>query len=510
MQDKQGTVVIVSNRLPLTIVRTGKKTELIPGSGGLVTALAPVLSDRGGIWIGWDGTTNGQSQEKLFQKESIRSGYRLIPVALSTRQVELYYEGFSNATLWPLFHDFLDRCQFQPDTWEMYCRVNEQFAQATVAQSSPHDLIWVQDYHLMLVGSYITRQRVTRKTAFFLHIPFPPWDLFMRLPWRKELIEGLLHYDLVGFQTERDRWNFIRCVRRLFPGVFVRGPQRSQLIEYSGRVTRVGAFPISIDFEEFNRGASSREVADEAWYIHERLPDRKLVLGIDRLDYTKGILNRLEAFALFLDKYPHLRGKINFIQVVVPSRTNVREYQEMKRTIDETVGRINGQFTYHDWVPIFYIYRSLSRRELIAYYRTSEIALITPLKDGMNLIAKEYCASSVDSDGVLILSEFAGAAQQLGKSSLLVNPFSVEDVVTQIYRAYYMEESERKGRMRRLRAEIRRNNIFRWMEQFLSAAGTPLPKPHTTSSTSSGDERAVEGFKKGSHLTASPAKVPGP
>jgi trehalose 6-phosphate synthase len=487
MDVKQNNIIIVSNRLPVKIARTGKKSELIPGSGGLVTALAPVLRDRGGVWIGWDGTTSGHHHKKLFQKESSRIGYRLIPVSLTSQQVELYYEGFSNTTLWPLFHDFLDRCQFQPETWEMYCKVNQKFAQVTLEQSSPQDLIWVQDYHLMLVGKYLVQQQFPGKTAFFLHIPFPPWDLFMRLPWRKELIEGLLHYDLVGFQTERDRWNFVRCVRTMFPSAIVNGPQRMQIIEHNGRVTRVGGFPISIDFEGFSQSSSTQEVAEEAWYIHERLPERKLVLGIDRLDYTKGILERLEAFSLLLEKYPDLRGKVNFIQVVVPSRTNVQEYQDMKRTIDETVGRINGRFTYHDWVPIFYIYRSLSRRELIAYYRTSEIALITPLKDGMNLIAKEYCASSVETDGVLILSEFAGAAQQLGKASLLVNPFNLEEVADRIHQAYYMEEEERKRRMRKLRAEVRRNNIFRWIEQYLSALGMPLPNPHTTSPNSSSD-----------------------
>ena len=486
MHSQQNNIIIVSNRLPVKIVRTGKKSELISGSGGLVTAFAPVLRDRGGTWIGWDGITSGHFHKKLFLKESSRIGYRLIPVSLTNQQVELYYEGFSNTTLWPLFHDFLDRCQFQPETWAMYCRVNQKFAQVTLEQSSAQDLIWVQDYHLLLVGKYLSQQQYRGKTAFFLHIPFPPWDLFMRLPWRTELIEGLLHYDLVGFQTERDRWNFIRCVRRLFPSAIVSGPQRMQVIEHNGRVTRVGAFPISIDYEGFNQDASTKEVADEAWYIHERLPERKLVLGIDRLDYTKGILERLEAFGLLLEKYPDLRGKINFIQVVVPSRNNVQEYQDMKRTIDETVGRINGQFTYQDWVPIFYIYRSLSRRELIAYYRTCEIALITPLKDGMNLIAKEYCASSVETDGVLILSEFAGAAQQLGKASLLVNPFNLEEVADRIHQAYYMEEEERRRRMTKLRAEVRRNNIFRWIEHYLSAVGMPLPSPHTTSPNSSG------------------------
>jgi len=491
MNEEKGNIVIVSNRLPVSITQTGKKSQLIPGSGGLVTALAPVLRDRGGIWIGWDGDKSGQSHKKLFMKESTRIGYSLRPISLASQEVEQFYEGFSNATLWPLFHDFLDRCQFQLETWDMYCSVNQKFARTVVENSSNDDLIWVHDYHLTLVGKYLADLGVKRKTAFFLHIPFPPWDIFMRLPWRKEIVAGLLNYDLVGFQTERDRWNFVRCVRRLFPSAIVSGPQRYQLIEHDEKISRVTAFPISIDFEGFNQLASSKEVADEAWYIHERLPERKLILGVDRLDYTKGILERLKAFEILLEKYSDLRDKINFIQVVVPSRVDVKEYQEMKCTIDETVGRINGRFTYHNWVPIHYIYRNLPRRELVAYYRTSEIALITPLKDGMNLIAKEYCASSVETDGILILSEFAGAAQQLGKSSLLVNPFDVEDVADKIYMAYHMHEGERKSRMRRLRAEVRRNNIFRWLEQFLSAVGTPLPNPHTITNPSSSSKKGV-------------------
>ena len=483
MKKERGNVVIVSNRLPVRVIQVGKKSKLTRGSGGLVTALAPVLRDRGGVWIGWDGNKGSQSHTELFKKESKNIGYSLRPLSLTTQEVEQYYEGFSNATLWPLFHDFLDRCQFQPENWDRYCRVNKKFATAVSENSDKDDLIWVHDYHLLLVGKYLAELEVKRKKAFFIHIPFPPWDLFMRLPWRKEIIDSLLHYDLVGFQTERDRWNFVRCVRRLFPEALVSGPQRYQLIEHNGRVSRVGAFPISIDFEWFNQLASSKEVADEAWYIHERLPERKLVLGIDRLDYTKGILERLMAFEILLEKYPDLREKITFLQVVVPSRIDVKEYQEMKRTIEETVGRINGKFTYHNWVPIHYIYRSLPRFELVAYYRTSEIALITPLKDGMNLIAKEYCASKVETNGVLILSEFAGASQQMGKSSLLVNPFNFEEVADRIYSAYQMPKEERMRRMRRLRADIRRNNIFRWVEHFLSAVGMPLPKPHSTAAT---------------------------
>jgi len=483
MKEEKGNIIIVSNRLPVKVTRSGKNLNLTQGSGGLVTALAPVLRDRGGTWVGWDGSKSAKSHAELFNKESKAIGYSLRPISLTNQEVEQYYEGFSNATLWPLFHDFLGRSQFNPENWNKYCVVNQKFAKAVAENSGKDDLVWIHDYHLLLMGRYLPKLGVKRRTAFFIHIPFPPWDLFMRLPWRKEIINGLLHYDLTGFQTEHDRWNFVRCVRRLFPSAIVSGPQRYQLIEHNGKVTRVGAFPISIDYEAFNQLASSKGVADEAWYVHERFPGRKLILGIDRLDYTKGILERLKAFEVLLKKFPALLEKINLIQVVVPSRTDVKEYQEMKNTIEETVGRINGRFTYHDWVPIHYIYRSLPRSELVAYYRTCEIALITPLKDGMNLIAKEYCASKVETNGVLILSEFAGAARQLGKSSLLVNPFNLEEVASQIYNAYHMQEEERMRRMRRLRAEVRRNNVFHWVEQFLSAVGMPLPKPHTTTAT---------------------------
>lgn len=503
MNSKEGNIIIVSNRLPVRIDRSGGKTKLIPGSGGLVTALAPVLRDKGGTWIGWDGDKSDRSHKNLFKRKSTEIGYSLRPLSLDPEEVNLYYEGFSNATLWPLFHDFLDRCEFNPETWEAYCKVNHQFAHAVAANSEEGDFIWFQDYHLLLAGKCLDRLSVKRKTAFFTHIPFPPWDLFMRLPWRKEIIDGLLHYDLVGFQTERDRWNFVRCVRRLLHGAIISGPQRFQVIEHNGRVTRVGAFPISIDFEGFNHLASSREVADEAWYIHEGLPDTKLVLGVDRLDYTKGIFERLKAFEILLKKYPDVHGKIKLIQLVVPSRTNVPEYQEMKHSIDEMVGRINGKFTRHNWAPIHYMFRSLPRPDLVSYYRTCEIALVTPLKDGMNLIAKEYCASNVDTNGVLILSEFAGAAQQLGKFSLLVNPFNLEQVADQLYRAFHMEMDERKNRMRRLRAIVRRNNIFRWLEQFLSAAGMPLPKAHAMSSppspSSPGGDRRKKASKRKSY-----------
>jgi trehalose 6-phosphate synthase/phosphatase len=471
MVSSKGKILIVSNRLPVRIAREGKKISIEPGSGGLVTALAPVLKDRGGTWVGWDGDPLGKAPKRLLEKYSDRVGYQLKPISLPPREVSEYYHGFSNETLWPLLHDLLGHCRFSRQNWSTYRQVNRKFAEAADAEVEPGDLIWVHDYQLLLVARYLEELGVKAKKAFFLHIPFPQRDLFMRLPWRTEIIHSLLSYDLLGFQTERDRRNFIQCVRNCFPASRVTGPPRDQAIDYGGRQTRLGAFPISIDYEAFNRLAASDEVAKKAWLIHETLPNRKLVLGVDRLDYTKGIPERLEAFEVLLEKYPQLRGKVTLVQIAVPSRTHVPEYQLMKENIDRTVGRINGQYTRDGWIPIHYIYRNLPRQELVSHYRTSEIALISPLKDGMNLVAKEYCASCVENLGVLILSEFAGAAVTLRRGALLVNPYNVEHVADQIYEAYQMNRSDQRRRMSQLRREIKRNDVFRWVESFLEAAG---------------------------------------
>ncbi len=480
MKSPDSRILIVSNRLPIRISREKGKVSVKPGSGGLVTALAPVLRDRGGIWIGWDGDPIGRAPKRLLDKHSNSSGYLLKPISLTAKEVAEHYQGFSNEALWPLFHDLLDHCHFSRQNWTTYRQVNRKFAKAVTSEAKPGDLIWVHDYHLLMVGRYLEETEVKAKKAFFLHIPFPPWDLFMRLPWRTEIIHSLLAYDLLGFQTERDRRNFIQCVRACFPAIRVKGDPRNQIIDHGGRPIRLGAFPISIDYEAFNHLAASDDVAERAWLIHERLPNRKLVLGVDRLDYTKGIPERLEAFQVLLQKYPQMRGKVTLVQIAVPSRTDVPEYQLMKENIDRTIGRINGQYTRAGWTPIHYIYRNLSRLELVSYYRTSEIALITPLKDGMNLVAKEYCASSVENLGVLILSEFAGAAITLRRGALLVNPYNVEHVADQIFEACQMPKAQQQSRMSQLRREIRRNNVFRWVDSFLRATGRSELRPGVT------------------------------
>jgi len=469
----QSRLIIVSNRLPVVLTRgKGGAWKASPGSGGLVTAMAPVLRDRGGSWIGWAGTAEEDKAdlENLLGQAASESGYTMSPVRLTRDEVKNFYLGFSNEALWPLFHDLFQHCIFDSAYWKAYLEVNRKFAQVIAEKSGEEDFIWVHDYHLMDVARILKSWNLKRRKGFFLHIPFPPLDVFLKLPWRSEILSALLEYDLLGFQTMRDRRNFISCVRGLIKHVKVRGKGHVITVHARDHEVRVGTFPISIDFNEFNQQAASEEVAKAAWYIHEKLPNIQIILGVDRLDYTKGIPLRLKAFRNALLRYPELQEKVVLIQVAVPSRSEISQYQELKSEIERLVGEINGQFTRSGWVPIHYICRNLEREELLAYYRTAEIALVTPMKDGMNLVAKEYCASKVDAKGVLILSEFAGAASQLNKDSLLVNPYDLDGVADAISRAYHMDKKEIKNRMRRMRQLIKRRDIYAWVNSFLSAA----------------------------------------
>jgi alpha,alpha-trehalose-phosphate synthase [UDP-forming] len=466
-------LLVASNRLPVALrhsARAGWSAE--PGSGGLVTALLPVLRNRGGMWFGWPGTT-GPARQLLPALVSAgrRIGCDLAPVMLSADDVAGYYHGFANEVVWPLFHDLPSLCTFDPHYWRRYLSVNRRFAKAVAGHATPSDFVWVHDYHLMHMGEAMRSQASRSRLGFFLHIPFPSPDIFMKLPWRVPLLRALLQYDLVGLQTQHDRRNFVACLELLGDEVRVesRGP-RSIARTARGRTT-VGAFPISIDFNAFLRAAASAEVAEKARELHRLLPRRRLVLGIDRLDYTKGIALRLRAFQELLERYPSMRGKVSLIQVVVPSRVEVPEYARMKIEIEQLVGRINGAFARPGgWVPVWYEYRSLSPIELLAYYRAADIALLTPLKDGMNLVSKEYCACSIEEDCVLVLSEFAGAAEQLGKGALLVNPHDVQAMAAALRTAYAMSPAERTARMRAMRRSIRREDVFDWVESFLEAA----------------------------------------
>lgn len=464
-------LVVVSNRLPIVLRREGDGFTVKPGAGGLVTALAPVLKNRGGLWVGWSGAKGDVDLQQLLKSYSKDAGYGLHPVHMTEEEVSGFYYGFANEIIWPLFHDFQSRCNFQPSYWNTYLDVNLKFSEAVGRQSRETDYIWVHDYHLMHVAFMLRNMGLDRRIGFFLHIPFPPPDIFLKLPWRSKIIMALLEYDLVGFHTLRDRRNFQECIQILVPEAKVSGRGKVVTVEWRGRSIRVGSFPISIDFNSFASLSASREVTERATAFKKALNNRKMILGVDRLDYTKGIPQRLEAIRQTLLNHPDLQEKISLVQVVVPSREEVPQYQELKTQIERLVGEINGQFTRPGWVPIHYLYRSLDRKELVAYYRAADMALVTPLRDGMNLVAKEYCASNTAENGVLFLSEFAGAATQLQKTgAVLVNPYDVEGVAKEIYRGYHMDKRDRHERMHKMRDSIRRNNIFWWVDSFLQAA----------------------------------------
>ena len=463
-------LIVVSNRLPIVISKENNQWGIQPGSGGLITALTPILKENKSLWVGWPGTGGKAPIRRLLDQFGSEQGYKLVGIPLSQQEIERYYWGFSNGTLWPLLHDLLGYCKFNLEDWQTYVAVNKKFARAIKKLNRENDIIWVHDYQLSMVGHFLKKLKVRQPLAYFHHIPFPSLDLLRRLPWKTEYTKALLAFDLLGFQTLRDRRNFVNTVTSLISEASILQRQRNfTLIKYGERIIQARNLPISIDFNEFNNAAHSPEVQDAAWYLHENLHERQLMLGIDRLDYTKGIPERFLAFELALEKYPELKQKISLLQVVVPSRTLDPYYQKLKEQLEQMTGRINARFGDAGWIPIHYIFRSLDNTQLIAHYRTSEIAFITPLRDGMNLVAKEYCACSVENNGVLILSEFAGAADQLGEKALLVNPYDIEKTADTIYQAFTMPLEERQQRMRWLRNQVQRNDVHQWLRYFMRA-----------------------------------------
>lgn len=467
-------LVVVSNRLPIVLERDDDGWTLEPGSGGLVSALAPALSERGGTWIGWPGrpVPDDGAWRDALDRFSDDQGYRLAPVPLTEAEVAGFYRGFSNGVLWPLFHDLVGRTSFEPSFWHSYVRVNRKYGKAIVDETTPDDFVWVHDYQLILVGRQVRHEggdSRNRRLGFFLHIPFPPVDIFLRLPWREQILDAMLAYDLVGFQTPRDLDNFLACLERLKPEVEVHGDGRVTLDTGEDRVV-AGAFPIGIDAQGFEAKARSDEVVSRIGVLRSKIGPYDIILGVDRLDYSKGLPERLLAFRDALDRVPDLRERVVLTQIVVPSRELVPEYKALKERIDRMVGEINGAFSTAGWTPIQYIYRGISQTDLVSLYRMARISLVTSLKDGMNLVAKEFCACQVDTPGTLVLSEFAGAADQLGEGAVLVNPHDVEQTANALVRALETDEDERRRRMDHMREVVARENIFWWLESFLDAA----------------------------------------
>lgn len=450
--------LVLSNRLPITARRERGALQVEGSAGGLVSALGPALRAQGGTWIGWAGTQIRDGETLPV----VDPNYSLHPVPISTTEVKRYYRGFSNGALWPLFHSLPERAQFERRDWDTYEQVNQRFAEAAVALAQPEQRIWIHDYHLMRVGAKLREALPDARIAFFLHIPFPPFDLFRTLPWARALLEGLLACDLVGFHSPGYVVNFLDCAERL---VGARVDRRAGQVEQGERTVNVGAFPLGIDYAGYEKRAHGA--------ARKRSRER-IVLGVDRLDYTKGIPLRIAAFERFLERHSEYRNEVTLIQIAVPSRGQVAEYQEQKREIDEIVGRVNGRFGTSTWTPIRYLYRSVSAGRLAALYRDADVALVTPLRDGMNLVAKEYVACQVDDPGVLILSRMAGAAETMHEA-LQVNPHDTDSVADKIHQALSMPDADRRERMRALQERERRNDVRRWLADFVEAVDTPSP-----------------------------------
>ncbi|HKW76959.1 MAG TPA: trehalose-6-phosphate synthase [Terriglobales bacterium] len=459
--NREGRLILVSNRLPVTVARTAGEVEIQPSSGGLISALLPLLKTCGGCWIGWPGTDHDAAIDVALRSEG-GADFQLEPVFLSRSEKQCFYDGCCNEILWPLFHDLQSRCNFDPLYWSSYLEVNETFADAVELVAARNDFVWVHDYHLMLLADCLRSRGVRARVAYFHHIPFPPPDVFEKLPWRAEILRGLLRFSALGFQTDRDRRNFFACVRRYLHSVQIKRIGGRFRVSAEGRSTEAGTFPISIDYERLARESRSPEILAEAAQIRRDFSDRKLILGIDRLDYTKGIPERLIAFRTLLEQRPELRGQVALLQVTVPSREQIPKYQECKIAVERLVSEINGEFGGPGWAPVTYVHRSVPHSRLLALYRAAHVALVTPLKDGMNLIAKEFCAARSDEQSVLVLSEFAGSAVELSSGALLVNPYDFEGVAAALYEALGMPEFNQRIRMQAMRRMVQANDVFRW------------------------------------------------
>ncbi|MEP6817600.1 MAG: trehalose-6-phosphate synthase [Marmoricola sp.] len=456
-------LVVVANRLPVDRVVESDGTESWRRSpGGLVSALMPVMRANEGAWIGWPGGTDDHGIEPFVQ-----DGLQLVPVAMSAAEREEFYEGFSNGTLWPLYHDLVAKPAFHREWWDSYVAVNQRFADRAAEVAAKDATVWVQDYQLQLVPQMLRDLRPDLRIGFYLHIPFPPAELFQQLPWRRQILEGLLGADLVGFQLPGAAQNFVRLVRQRVG----HKTHRDHVYLPDGRVVSAKPFPISIDTAAFEELARSEPVQERAHEIRTALGNpRRIFLGIDRLDYTKGIFARLRAFSELIAEGRLSVEDAVFVQVATPSRERVEQYRILRDDIDRLVGRINGDLGRIGRPAISYLHSAYPQEELAALYRAADIMVVTPFRDGMNLVAKEYVACRYDNEGALVLSEFAGAADEL-RQAYLINPYDINGMKATMLEAYSADEKERGRRMRAMRKTVSENDVSRWASSFLDALG---------------------------------------
>ncbi|MGH9319812.1 MAG: alpha,alpha-trehalose-phosphate synthase (UDP-forming) [Vicinamibacteria bacterium] len=456
-------LVVVSNRVPLP---RGAK----PPEGGLATALLAALESRGGLWYGWNGTTTTETMPGIEYARHGAVEFATLP--LTRRDYDEYYKGYSNRVLWPLFHLRLDRMEYRRNFEEGYRRVNQLFARRLLPLLGPEDSIWIHDYHLIPLGKELLRAGCRSPLGFFLHVPFPPYDVLRALPRYRTLLLELLAYDLVGFHTELDLQGFQNSVLLGLPG----STSSSGEIGFESHRTLTGVFPISIDVEDVRREARRARASPAGRRLIASLKGRRLIMGVDRLDYSKGLVERFRAFERLLERQSALRGIVVLLQVAQPSRGDVPEYESMRRELNAVTGEINGRFAEYDWAPIRYLNKGLARATVLGFLSIAEIGLVTPLRDGMNLVAKEFVAAQEpESAGVLVLSDLAGAARELDSGAVIVNPFDMDDIADGLVRALSMPLEERKERWQSMLDAVRRNDIHRWRSRFLEALDRARP-----------------------------------
>lgn len=465
--------IIISNRLPLQISLEDNNLEVTPSVGGLATGLKSFHKDGDSIWIGWSGLTEEEIPENLLDdvKEKARKE-DCVAVNLSEEEIDGFYYGFSNRTIWPLFHYFMEYTEADKDHWETYKSVNRKYADEVLKHYEDGDHIWVHDYQLLLVPNMIREKQPEAIIGFFNHIPFPSYEVFRTLPWRDEVLEGVLGADLIGFHTYDYERHFLSSVSRI-----LRHQVNFNEITLPERIVKVDSFPMGIDYNKFESAAQNhfKNTEEQRTELQRRLdhhsnetPEAKLILSIDRLDYTKGIANRIRAFEYFLDNHPEFIEKVRLVMLAVPSRSNVPQYQRLKREIDELVGRINGKFSTVSWTPIWYFYRSMPFENLIDLYTSCDIALLTPIRDGMNLVAKEFVATRINQTGVLILSEMAGAAHEMNEA-LIINPNNFEQISQTLIQAIEMPVEEQQQRNKTLQKRLKRYSVEKWANDFMKA-----------------------------------------
>lgn len=480
--------LIVANRLPVSIEKKKGRVVFHRSIGGLATVLKSIHERGDSIWIGWPGTVF-QNEDAQIETELLK-GHRCYPVFLAQEDAEKFYYGICSNTFWPLFHSFQWITKFKAFEWESYKKVNRLFCDRVLEVARAADIIWIHDYHLMLLPKYLRERLPNATIGFFFHVPFPPLEIFSLLPWDKEILEALLHADLIGFHTYGYARNLLTCVLGLF-GI----DNKLGEVIFKNRIVHVGAFPMGIDFESFEKASKERRRLIKE--LREKYGDKKIILSIARLDYTKGIPELLDAIESLLEKYPQEQGKISLILGVAPSRIHVKEYRSLKKNIDERVGRINGRFGRADWNPVWYFYRTFSFDDLIDLYSIADVAVFPSLRDGLNLMAKEYVAAREDT-GVLVVSEFAGVSKELVEA-LIVNPKDKQGFAELLMRALNMPLEEQKRRIRPMKKRLKNYDARRWVEDFLSSVSKVKQYQHVFEINMMSDEtesKLIERYRR--------------